>query len=151
MLFRSYVRVLTKSRRKSFQNYELFVFFRFKIRSRISVDRSIPAFINREPGLWVRNHAAPLVIRSFHCSCRSSSCAISFSNRSSTFSFSCPGSGVSTDGSRSARASFVSASFSETASFAKVEAASRSRFFSAARSEERRVGKECRSRWSPYH
>ena len=23
--------------------------------------------------------------------------------------------------------------------------------FSAARSEERRVGKECRSRWSPYH
>src|SRR5256885_14410355 len=26
----------------------------------------------------------------------------------------------------------------------------RNRFFSA-RSEERRVGKECRSRWSPYH
>src|ERR1041385_4845588 len=24
-------------------------------------------------------------------------------------------------------------------------------FFDAARSEERRVGKECRSRWSPYH
>src|SRR2546425_9928705 len=24
-------------------------------------------------------------------------------------------------------------------------------YFSAARSEERRVGKECRSRWSPYH
>ena len=23
--------------------------------------------------------------------------------------------------------------------------------FSTARSEERRVGKECRSRWSPYH
>ena len=23
--------------------------------------------------------------------------------------------------------------------------------FDAARSEERRVGKECRSRWSPYH
>ena len=23
--------------------------------------------------------------------------------------------------------------------------------FSKARSEERRVGKECRSRWSPYH
>ena len=23
--------------------------------------------------------------------------------------------------------------------------------FSAERSEERRVGKECRSRWSPYH
>ena len=23
--------------------------------------------------------------------------------------------------------------------------------FTAARSEERRVGKECRSRWSPYH
>ena len=23
--------------------------------------------------------------------------------------------------------------------------------FAAARSEERRVGKECRSRWSPYH
>jgi len=23
--------------------------------------------------------------------------------------------------------------------------------FEAARSEERRVGKECRSRWSPYH
>ena len=25
------------------------------------------------------------------------------------------------------------------------------RFIQAARSEERRVGKECRSRWSPYH
>ena len=24
-------------------------------------------------------------------------------------------------------------------------------YFRAARSEERRVGKECRSRWSPYH
>src|SRR3712207_8811693 len=24
-------------------------------------------------------------------------------------------------------------------------------FFGASRSEERRVGKECRSRWSPYH
>ena len=24
-------------------------------------------------------------------------------------------------------------------------------FFGGARSEERRVGKECRSRWSPYH
>ena len=24
-------------------------------------------------------------------------------------------------------------------------------FFSLSRSEERRVGKECRSRWSPYH
>ena len=24
-------------------------------------------------------------------------------------------------------------------------------FFTAVRSEERRVGKECRSRWSPYH
>ena len=26
-----------------------------------------------------------------------------------------------------------------------------STFFSNLRSEERRVGKECRSRWSPYH
>ena len=25
------------------------------------------------------------------------------------------------------------------------------RYFSFSRSEERRVGKECRSRWSPYH
>ena len=25
------------------------------------------------------------------------------------------------------------------------------KFFDAWRSEERRVGKECRSRWSPYH
>ena len=25
------------------------------------------------------------------------------------------------------------------------------RFFQKIRSEERRVGKECRSRWSPYH
>ena len=25
------------------------------------------------------------------------------------------------------------------------------KFFSLTRSEERRVGKECRSRWSPYH
>ena len=28
---------------------------------------------------------------------------------------------------------------------------SKSALFSAGRSEERRVGKECRSRWSPYH
>ena len=27
----------------------------------------------------------------------------------------------------------------------------KSALFSATRSEERRVGKECRSRWSPYH
>ena len=25
------------------------------------------------------------------------------------------------------------------------------KFYSVSRSEERRVGKECRSRWSPYH
>ena len=25
------------------------------------------------------------------------------------------------------------------------------KYFAAGRSEERRVGKECRSRWSPYH
>ena len=30
-------------------------------------------------------------------------------------------------------------------------AASSIRIFGAERSEERRVGKECRSRWSPYH
>src|SRR2546426_226661 len=32
-----------------------------------------------------------------------------------------------------------------------IEARVASRRGSAARSEERRVGKECRSRWSPYH
>ena len=32
------------------------------------------------------------------------------------------------------------------------EVSARARYFvRAARSEERRVGKECRSRWSPYH
>ena len=35
----------------------------------------------------------------------------------------------------------------------EVDGMLRERFFrpSGARSEERRVGKECRSRWSPYH
>ena len=33
----------------------------------------------------------------------------------------------------------------------KREAKKMSRFAQLARSEERRVGKECRSRWSPYH
>src|SRR5258708_39265653 len=32
-----------------------------------------------------------------------------------------------------------------------VEPDWRTRFLSVVRSEERRVGKECRSRWSPYH
>ena len=32
-----------------------------------------------------------------------------------------------------------------------LEDAESVRLFGAARSEERRVGKECRSRWSPYH
>ena len=31
------------------------------------------------------------------------------------------------------------------------ERTARGRFPTEARSEERRVGKECRSRWSPYH
>ena len=30
-------------------------------------------------------------------------------------------------------------------------AGSLDKYYSVARSEERRVGKECRSRWSPYH
>ena len=34
---------------------------------------------------------------------------------------------------------------------AKLTPLSASAFSSCARSEERRVGKECRSRWSPYH
>ena len=33
----------------------------------------------------------------------------------------------------------------------RVRKGSRGRDISGARSEERRVGKECRSRWSPYH
>ncbi len=32
-----------------------------------------------------------------------------------------------------------------------VISAARKKFSSPERSEERRVGKECRSRWSPYH
>ena len=32
-----------------------------------------------------------------------------------------------------------------------IEGATRKEFESFDRSEERRVGKECRSRWSPYH
>src|SRR5256885_12978566 len=33
----------------------------------------------------------------------------------------------------------------------RVEALERRHLLGVARSEERRVGKECRSRWSPYH
>src|SRR5690348_17453765 len=33
----------------------------------------------------------------------------------------------------------------------RLPVAQRTTFGSSARSEERRVGKECRSRWSPYH
>ena len=44
----------------------------------------------------------------------------------------------------SSSASAVSASSAADASSASVQDASK-------RSEERRVGKECRSRWSPYH
>ena len=39
---------------------------------------------------------------------------------------------------------FCSAALVASAQFGK-------RFLQSARSEERRVGKECRSRWSPYH
>ena len=39
--------------------------------------------------------------------------------------------------------------FSNGARFTEVKSASS--IFSVLRSEERRVGKECRSRWSPYH
>ena len=35
--------------------------------------------------------------------------------------------------------------------FEKTSTRTRCSFEVAARSEERRVGKECRSRWSPYH
>ena len=35
--------------------------------------------------------------------------------------------------------------------FANSEEVTPAEFRAAARSEERRVGKECRSRWSPYH
>src|SRR5687767_2191638 len=41
------------------------------------------------------------------------------------------------------------ASFDELKSIQTAEQGFR--FFSGFRSEERRVGKECRSRWSPYH
>ena len=34
---------------------------------------------------------------------------------------------------------------------AEVEDVAQEAFLKATRSEERRVGKECRSRWSPYH
>ena len=34
---------------------------------------------------------------------------------------------------------------------AKYEPAVTTRLYAGDRSEERRVGKECRSRWSPYH
>mgnify|MGYP000995996835 CR=1 FL=1 len=33
----------------------------------------------------------------------------------------------------------------------EIENTSKLEIFNAIRSEERRVGKECRSRWSPYH
>ena len=39
----------------------------------------------------------------------------------------------------------------ETPDQGHIEAEGRTLFDRADRSEERRVGKECRSRWSPYH
>src|SRR3989475_10072437 len=39
----------------------------------------------------------------------------------------------------------------EGAAFAEELAASAEELHATSRSEERRVGKECRSRWSPYH
>ena len=39
----------------------------------------------------------------------------------------------------------------ETEESLRVIGVSRGSEFSPNRSEERRVGKECRSRWSPYH
>ena len=39
----------------------------------------------------------------------------------------------------------------ENSNFSKAGCVSQSENFSVHRSEERRVGKECRSRWSPYH
>ena len=41
--------------------------------------------------------------------------------------------------------------FDEAQFAAAVELLSNAPRIGAARSEERRVGKECRSRWSPYH
>ena len=41
--------------------------------------------------------------------------------------------------------------FSLTSIKFSVKIDDRGRIFIPARSEERRVGKECRSRWSPYH
>ena len=43
------------------------------------------------------------------------------------------------------------AAISHTASLAGSDAGARAPFKRLGRSEERRVGKECRSRWSPYH
>ena len=37
------------------------------------------------------------------------------------------------------------------ANIARINAQMMERQYQATRSEERRVGKECRSRWSPYH
>src|SRR2546423_10976672 len=45
----------------------------------------------------------------------------------------------------------ISTCFTELSSHLAFSAASRRRCSAILRSEERRVGKECRSRWSPYH
>ena len=49
------------------------------------------------------------------------------------------------------RGYLVTGSFSEKNRAGKRAAMQRKKDDHAARSEERRVGKECRSRWSPYH
>src|SRR3712207_8228092 len=41
--------------------------------------------------------------------------------------------------------------FVDLQGFAEPQLAAYPRFLACFRSEERRVGKECRSRWSPYH
>ena len=41
--------------------------------------------------------------------------------------------------------------FSEKALLEVMSASEAAALWGKARSEERRVGKECRSRWSPYH
>ena len=47
---------------------------------------------------------------------------------------------------------YLRAKTSKNAYFSRINAADKAKFREhLARSEERRVGKECRSRWSPYH
>ena len=48
-------------------------------------------------------------------------------------------------------AAVLASHWPEVSRFQDITTVTKEAFFEKTRSEERRVGKECRSRWSPYH